>query len=87
MGQSEKLKQRILTVPTDLTYDEVKRFLYNLGYKEFNKGKTSGSRVLFYRESDKATIMLHKPHPTRILRTYAIEQMIETLKNRGDLNE
>lgn len=87
MGQFEKLKRRILSEPTDLTYDEIKRFLFGLGYNENNKGKTSGSRVMFYRDCDKATIILHKPHPTNTLPAYAVKQLIETLKNRGDINE
>ena len=76
MGQIEKLIERIKKIPADLTYEEIKRLMNYLGYVESNKGKTSGSRVAFYREKDKAMIILHKPHP---------EKLIETLKERGDL--
>ncbi len=33
------------------------------GYVESNKGATSGSRVRFYNPENKASMMLHKPHP------------------------
>lgn len=85
MGQIEKLIERIKKVPSDLTYDEIRRFMRYLGYEETNKGKTSGSRVAFYRERDKAIIILHKPHPENVMKRYAIRQIIETLKERGDL--
>ena len=85
MGQIEKLKEKILKVPADLTYDEMKKFLNNLGFEEVTKGKTSGSRVMFYRKEDKVSILLHKPHPGNILHKYAVRQTIETLKNLGEV--
>ena len=85
MGQIEKLKERILKIPSDLTYDEIKRFLKSLSYEEQNKGKTSGSRVAFYRENDKDIILLHKPHPGNIVPKYAIRQIVEKLKFKGEL--
>ena len=85
MGQIEKLIERIKTIPADLTYDELRRLMNYLGYQESNKGKTSGSRVAFCREKDKAVVILHKPHPGNIVKKYAIRQLLETLKERGDL--
>lgn len=85
MGQIEKLKEKILKIPSDLTYEEIKRFLMSLGYEEQNKGKTSGSRVAFYRERDKAIILLHKPHPGNIIPKYALRQIVEKLKIEGEL--
>lgn len=83
--QYEKLKQRVLSVPADLTYSEMQSFLEGFGYAEDNKGKTSGARVSFFRESDKRIIMLHKPHPQKELPRYAVRQTIETLQQYGDL--
>ena len=85
MGQIEKLIERIKTIPVDLTYDELRRLMNYLGYQESNKGKTSGSRVAFCRKKDKAVIILHKPHPGNIVKKYAIRQLLETLKERGEL--
>ena len=58
MSQLEKAINRIKTCPKDYTYDEARHLLSSIGYKEHNKGKTSGSRVVFIRDDDK--IMLHK---------------------------
>ena len=85
MGQIEKLINRVLSVPKDLTYDELKRFLHHYGYKEDSKGATSGSRVAFIRQQDKASVILHKPHPTNIVQGYAIRQIIKHLQEIGDL--
>lgn len=52
MSKLEKAKARILAKPKDYTYTEAKYLLSKLGFEEFNKGKTSGSRVRFYRSSD-----------------------------------
>ncbi len=85
MSTIEKLKKRIKTIPKDFTYAEASTLLNALGFEESNKGRTSGSRVKFYRESDEATIILHKPHPHRELKEYAVEQMVEKLEEYGEL--
>ncbi len=85
MGQIEKLIERIKSIPSDLTYDELTKCLNSFGYVAMNKGKTSGSRVKFYRETDGASILLHKPHPQNVVRHYAIKQVIATLQEKGDI--
>lgn len=87
MSQKEKLKQRVLSVPSDLTYDELKNFLNIYEYNEDTRGKTSGSRVKFFRESDFAVIFLHKPHPENIIGKKALRAVIDNLKERGDIDE
>lgn len=47
MTKKEKLKDRLLSYPSDFTWDEVKKLLLSFGYRESNAGKTSGSRVRF----------------------------------------
>lgn len=86
MSQIEKLKTRILTLPSDFTYMDTKKLLSHLGYKEYNKGKTSGSRVKFYREVDKCIILLHKPHPGDIVGKATLTDLVEQLKESGDLS-
>ncbi len=84
MGTKEKLIERIKQRPADFTFDEAKRLMSLLGYDLSNKGKTSGSRVIFYKEG-KAPIMLHRPHPGNVLKHYAVKQLLETLLESGDL--
>ena len=45
-----------------------------------NKGKTSGSRVIFVSDEHKTKILLHKPHPRKKLLEYQIKQLIEQLE-------
>ncbi len=85
MGQFEKLQKRILEIPKDLTYDELKSYLLGFGFVEQNKGRTSGSRVRFYRQKDETVILLHKPHPQNIVKTYTIKDVIKCLKEKGDI--
>lgn len=85
MSTLEKLKDRVRHIPKDFTYEEARRLLISLGYKEINKGKTSGSRVRFYRETDGVFIDLHRPHPQKEMKKYAVEQLVEKLKEFGDL--
>ena len=47
MGTKEKLKDRFLTLPKDFTFGELEKVLSAYGYTKGNKGKTSGSRVVF----------------------------------------
>ncbi len=85
MSTFEKAKERLLLYPKDYTYSEAKRVLSQLGFEESNKGKTSGSRVKFYRESDQRIIMLHKPHPGDVMSMGAIRYLADYLREIGEL--
>jgi hypothetical protein len=82
MSKLEKTIERLKSRPKDFTYSEAKRILESFGYNEYNKGKTSGSRVIFSNE-DKDSILLHKPHPGNELKLYVIDQLIDFLSDRG----
>ncbi|KPJ67633.1 MAG: hypothetical protein AMJ43_03015 [Coxiella sp. DG_40] len=84
MGNIDKLTKRLLTKPKDFNWAELKKLLNAFGYKETNAGKTSGSRIRFLHDNH-APIVLHKPHPRRILKRYQIKLIIETLKLRRQL--
>ncbi len=85
MSKLEKAKARLLSLPKDYTYDEARSLLGQLGFREDNKGKTSGSRVEFFRESDKSGILLHKPHPGNEMNMGRVRGLIRALKRMGDL--
>lgn len=82
MGTKDKLISRFQKLPTDFTWEEMARLLTALGYTPGNKGKTSGSRVIFKSEGKKP-IMLHKPHPGNIIKGYALKQVYDYLKEEG----
>lgn len=87
MSTSEKLIERFKRFPNDFTFDEAEKLLSGFGYRIDNKGKTSGSRVIFIRESDNKKIMLHKPHNPSIIKKYALHQIYDYLKDNGDIKE
>ncbi len=82
MSKLEKEIERLKSKPKDYTYEEAKSLLNKLGFLEYNKGKTSGSRVEFIKDG-KVEIELHKPHPKNILKSYQIKIILEKLKDGG----
>ena len=85
MSKIEKAKDRLRMKPKDYTYTEAKYILSQLGFEESQKGRTSGSRVAFYRKSDEKVIMLHKPHPGDVMKVGAVKQLLEFLMDLGEL--
>ena len=81
MSKKEKLIKRLLSRPTDFTFDELTTLMGYLGYEKDNAGKTSGSRVKFKNNTNDA-LWQHRPHPGNILKTYQIKDIIEDLTER-----
>lgn len=86
MSKTEKLLQRLLSVPRDFTWEELTKLLWLFGFVELKKGKTGGSRRKFADEK-KNVIILHKPHPGNIVKEYAIKQIITQLKEKGYIQD
>ncbi len=84
MGTNEKLVERLKNLPADFTFDEAARLLSLFGYTKHNKGKTSGSRVLF-ASPGKIPVMMHRPHPGNILKRYVVKQLLNELIINGDI--
>ena len=82
VGQKEKLLERLKSKPKDFTIDEAETLLRCLDYRISNKGRTSGSRVMFVSSSH-PPILLHKPHPRKELLSYQVKQLIEALEQEG----
>ena len=80
MSKKEKLINRLKTKPKDFTYNEAKTFLEAVGFVESNKGRTSGSRVVFIEYKNGLKVELHKPHPKNVLKRYQLDILIENLK-------
>lgn len=83
MGQKEKLQAKLLSNPKDFTFEEAETLLGYFSYFRSNKGKTSGSRVMFTSEKSSTKILLHKPHPRKELLEYQVKQLVEQLKQEG----
>jgi len=78
VAKVEKLIARFKTLPSDFHYDEMVKLLNHFGFHEIRKGKTSGSRVKFVNHED-IIIILHKPHPSGIMKKYQLKQIKEIL--------
>ena len=50
MGQKEKLIERLRAKPKTFTFDDAESLLRYFGYTRSNKGRTSGSRIMFLSE-------------------------------------
>ncbi len=79
MSKKEKLLKTLLSEPKDFRWEDLVVVLKMFGYEEQPTGKTGGSRRKFFNES-RNPLYFHKPHPTGILKSYQIKQVLETLK-------
>lgn len=79
MSRKEKIIKRLKSKPKDFTYEEAKQVLNIFGFNEYNKGKTSGSKVEFINEYNQK-IELHKPHPENILKMYQVKKILMLLE-------
>jgi hypothetical protein len=82
MSKNNKLIIRLLSLPKDFTYNELKTLLLSFGYEEI---QGAGSRVCFSRENHK--IKLHKPHPDNRLRRYQLVLIIDELIDKGFISK
>ena len=83
MGQKEKLIEKLKANPKTFTFDDAETLLRYFSYQRRNKGKTSGSRVMFVSEDHQIKILLHKPHPRKELLEYQVKQLTEILEQEG----
>lgn len=81
MSRKEKLLARLLSLPSDFSWDEAVRLLKQCNFEQLNN---SGSRRKF-RHKDGVKLSIHEPHPEPILKNYALKDMIDALQNSGEL--
>ena len=82
MGQKDKLIKKLKSKPRDFTFEEAETLLNYLSFDRSNKGRTSGSRVMFKSENH-GSILLLKPHPRKELLDYQVKQLRERLEQEG----
>lgn len=83
MTKADKLISKLLAKPKDLTFAELVSIFGSFGFQIESKGKTSGSRVEFYNEELDISFYTHKPHPSSIVKTYVIKEVINFLRERN----
>ncbi len=83
MGQKEKLIAKLKSNPKHFLFDDADVLLSYLGFRRSNKGKTSGSRIMYTNDERNLKILLHKPHPRKELLEYQVKQLVEQLEQEG----
>ncbi|WP_080797949.1 type II toxin-antitoxin system HicA family toxin [Arabiibacter massiliensis] len=83
MTRVEKLVERLMSRPRTFRFDDAVRVMSWHGFELDEKGKTSGSRVRFYRESDGRILLMHMPHPSGELKAAAVREMASFLEDVG----
>ena len=81
MSKKEKLIAKLKSKSRNFTFDEAEALLLSLGFEKSNKGKTSGSRVLF--KYGDIHLDMHKPHPHNVLLRYQLNDLLDTLTEGG----
>lgn len=76
MARSDKLIKRFKSRSKDFSWDKRTRFLKQLGFLEI---QGSGSRVRFYHPKKDCVIQLHKPHPSYLLKSYMVKEVLKLL--------
>ncbi|MBX2895108.1 MAG: type II toxin-antitoxin system HicA family toxin [Cyclobacteriaceae bacterium] len=79
MSKFEKALSCLRSKPKDFTWKELVSIMTHFGYTEIKGG---GSRRKFYHTQTKSVVSLHEPHPRPVLKTYAIEIIIDHLKEQ-----
>jgi len=79
MTKKDKLIKRVLSRPTDLTWEELTQFLSLYGFQVLNAGKTSGSARKFIQDKTKKIICIHKPHPKNIIKDYVFDIVFDAI--------
>jgi len=79
MSKIDKLIEKLKSKSKDFTWDELVKALKYFGFKQIGQGKTGGSRRKFVNDK-KEVIILHEPHPQKVLKSYQLDIIIECLK-------
>lgn len=86
MGQKDKLIERLKSKPRDFTFDDAETLLRFFNLIRFNKGRSSGSRVIF-SGGGHGDFLMHRPHPQKELKPYQVKELLEHLKREGLIDE
>ena len=82
MSKHEKALQRLLSKPADFTWGELKSLMETFKYQ---LKKTGGSGRKFIHSTSNATLFMHEPHPSKVLKAYQVREAIRFLKQEGHI--
>lgn len=78
MSKAEKLKAKFKEAEGQFKWIELISLLAHLGFRQIER---EGSRVVFTNGT--LVIRLHRPHPQKEVKAYALRQLREILENEG----
>lgn len=80
MTRKQKLIDRLKGKPKDFTWDECTSLMGHLNYGVL---KGLGSARKFYNEATGHIIIIHEPHPKKILKSYQVNLLLKNLIEAG----
>jgi hypothetical protein len=80
MSKHEKAIRRLLSKPKDFKWSELVSIMTAFGF-EMEKG--SGSSRKFILPSTEATLFIHEPHPSKVLKSYQVRDTVDLLEREG----
>ena len=73
---------RLLGRPRDFTWDEACTLMKQCGYVMKNR---KGSARMWVHVRSRLKVRLHEPHPENTLLPYMVKELIEALKDSGEI--
>lgn len=80
MNKKDKLLKRFCDLPQDFTFDEMCSLFRSRGFEINNKGATSGSRIEFINVEKSLSYIMHRPHPSNVIKNYVMKQVLTFFK-------
>lgn len=87
MARIDKLIAQLLSRPSTYRFADFLKGMASYGFEMDNKGRTSGSRIRFYRPSDGRMFVMHAPHPSDELTAGTIRNIVRFLQDVGGCHE
>jgi predicted RNA binding protein YcfA (HicA-like mRNA interferase family) len=82
MAKIEKILRRLSSKPADFEWNEFKAIMEHLG---FELRTTGGSGRKFIHPETGAAHFIHEPHPSKVLKTYQVRDVVAFLTKEGYL--
>jgi hypothetical protein len=82
MSKHEKAIHRLRSKPKDFKWSELVSIMIGFGF-ELEKASGSGRKFIF--PSTEATLFIHEPHPSRVLKPYQVRDAVDFLELEGFL--
>ncbi|MFQ9231431.1 MAG: type II toxin-antitoxin system HicA family toxin [Collinsella sp.] len=87
MTRVDKLIAQLFGCPSTYRFADFLKVMASYGFEMDTKGRTSGSRIRFYRPSDGRIFVMHAPHPSDELTAGTIRNIVRFLQDAGDNHE